>query len=180
MDNLTAHNPQRLFIIGGILLIITGMIFGDIFAVFILHANAAYIGQELYAATQAILAQDIDSITMHFSRINVALENSGTKVDTHAHIIKFGYLALLLALLQPYISLSDHCKLRLSQLFLTGAILLPCSVFLIHYIGMAYSPFNSIGWASISADLGGLLVIMACLGELYGLFHYAKKFVSRY
>ncbi|HXB20025.1 MAG TPA: hypothetical protein VNV88_01530, partial [Candidatus Solibacter sp.] len=52
---------------------------------------------------------------------------------------------------------------------LTGAWLLPLGVFLIHYVGMAYSPLQSIGWASIVADFGGLLVMTACLAQLIGL-----------
>jgi hypothetical protein len=45
-------------------------------------------------------------------------------------------------------------------------------VFLIHYVGLAYSPLKAIGWASIFADLGGLLVVVAVLGYLVGLGKY--------
>jgi len=37
-------------------------------------------------------------------------------------------------------------------------------VFLIHYVGLAHSPLKAIGWASIFADLGGLLVMLRCSG----------------
>ncbi len=37
-------SARRLFVLGGIALILTGMIFGDIFAVFTLHQNAAQVG----------------------------------------------------------------------------------------------------------------------------------------
>jgi hypothetical protein len=46
--------PRRLLIVSGILLIIVGMIFGDIFAVFVLHQNAGRIGEHLVAATEAV------------------------------------------------------------------------------------------------------------------------------
>ena len=163
---------QRLLVFGGIALILVGMVFGDIFAVFILHPNADRIGGHLLAATQAVAAGDTAAISTYFGRIGHLLENRGTKVDTHVHIIKFGYLALLLALIQPYVAFAEQRRKRLAQLFLVGAVMLPVSVFCIHYVGLAYSPFQFVGWASITADLGGLLVILACIGFLSGVYQY--------
>jgi len=54
--------------------------------------------------------------------------------------------------------------------------LLPVGVFLIHYVGMAGSPFGAIGWASVFGDFGGFLVWVVCLYELAGL---AKYFGAR-
>jgi hypothetical protein len=48
-------------------------------------------------------------------------------------------------------------------------------VFLIHYVGLAYSPLQTIGWASIFADLGGLLVILATLGFFLGLVKHFRS-----
>ncbi len=162
-------SARRMLILGGIALILVGMIFGDIFAVFILHQNAGRIGTNLHAATEAVAAGNPDAVLDHFAAIGKLLENRGTKVDTHVHIIAFGYLALLLALLQPYVALSPARQRQLAKLFLFGAVLLPVSVFLIYYVGLAYSPLRALGWASIIADFGGLLVIVACAGELLGL-----------
>ncbi|HYV06749.1 MAG TPA: hypothetical protein VFB82_19295 [Blastocatellia bacterium] len=166
--------PSRLLIIGGIVLIAAGMIFGDVFAVFVLHQNADKVGEALSAATEAVAAKDTDGVAEHFENIGDLLENRGTKVDAHVHAIDFGYLALLLALLQPFVALGAGTRKHLAQLFLTGAVMLPVSVFLIHYVGLSYSPLSSIGWASIFADLGGLLVIIACAGELAGLWRHAR------
>lgn len=168
-------SARRLLIMGGTALIIAGMIFGDIFAVFILHPNADHIGQHLLAASQAITARDSAGILGNFRDIGNLLENRGTKVDAHIHIIDFGYLAFVLALLQPWIALTEKRKQNLAILFLSGAALLPAGVFLIHYVGQAYSPFSFIGWASIAADFGGLLVIMACAGELIGIGKYFRR-----
>ena len=171
---------RRLLIIGGILLIVAGMIFGDIFAVFVLHQNADRIGGHLVAATEAVAAADATAAQSHIISIGGGgglLENRGTKVDTHVHIIVFGYIALLLALLQPYVALSDKRKRQLALLFIAGSTLLPVSVFLIYYVGTAGSPLASagIGWASIVADFGGLLVIIACAGELGGLWRHMRS-----
>jgi hypothetical protein len=160
---------RRLLVLGGIGLILIGMIFGDIFAVFLLHQNAARVGASLSSAAHAALAGDGAAVLANFQDVGGFLENRGTKVDTHVHMIAFGYLALMLALLAPWITLSADTKKWLAWVFLCGSGLLPTCVFLIHYVGLAYSPLKAIGWASILADLGGLLVIVAVLWYLVGL-----------
>ncbi|HEY2460706.1 MAG TPA: hypothetical protein VGI16_07860 [Candidatus Acidoferrum sp.] len=160
---------RRLLVLGGIGLILLGMIFGNIFAVFVLHQNAAHVGQSLSSAAHAALAGDAATVGTSFQSVGGFLENRGTKVDTHVHMIDFGYLALMLAILQPWVAMSESGKRRVAWLFLFGAGLLPLGVFLIHYVGLEHSPLKTIGWASIFADLGGFLVIMATLGYLIGL-----------
>jgi hypothetical protein len=156
--------------IGGMALILIGMILGDIFAVFLLHPNADRIGRALESATEAVAARDPESAGAAFAKIGGHLENRGTKVDAHAHMISFGYLALLLALLQPFVAFTEQQKKLLAALFLFGATLLPVGVFLIHYVGLTWSPLGSIGWASILADLGGVFVLLACVAELMGIW----------
>lgn len=168
-------SARRLLVLGGIGLILAGMLFGDIFAVFILHQNASRVGASLASAAHAALAGDRSLVDASFQDVGSFLENRGTKVDTHVHMIDFGYLALLLAILLPWIAFSEGTIQRLAWLFLIGASLLPVGVFLIHYVGLAYSPLQSIGWASIFADLGGLLVLIATLGFLLGLGKYFRS-----
>jgi hypothetical protein len=168
-------SASRLLVIGGVSLILVGMVFGDIYAVFVLHQNAGRIGQELTAVTKAVADGDSATVAARFREIGSLLENRGTKVDAHAHMIAFGYLALLLALAQPYLALSAQWRKRLAVLFVFGAWLLPIGVFLIHYVGLAHSPLASIGWASIAADFGGLLVITAVAGELAGFARWIKQ-----
>ena len=98
---------HRLLIIGGITLIIAGMIFGDVFAVFVLHQNANRIGETLLRVADAVAAKDSAAVNALFTNIGGLLENRGTKVDAHVHVIDFGYLALLLALIQPYVALAE-------------------------------------------------------------------------
>jgi hypothetical protein len=155
-------------------MILAGMIFGDIFAVFILHQNAARVGASLAAAAQAAQAGDSSAVAEHFKSTGGFLENRGTKVDTHVHLIAFGYLALLLALVQPWVGLSENVRRRLAWLLISGAVLLPVGVFLIHYVGLVYSPLLAIGWASIFADLGGLLVLVVTIAYLAGIVRHFR------
>jgi hypothetical protein len=170
VDGFARLSARRMLVIGGMALILAGMILGDIFAVFILHPNADRIGAALESGTEAVAAGDPQAAGAAFAKIGGHLENRGTKVDAHAHMISFGYLALLLALLEPFVRFTEQGKKFLAQLFLLGATLLPVGVFLIHYVGLKWSPLEAIGWASIFADLGGAFVLLACLAELVGLW----------
>lgn len=162
-------SARRLLTFAGIGMVLAGMIFGDIFAVFVLHQNAARVGTSLAAAAQAAAAGDTAAVNSHFKNTGEFLENRGTKVDTHVHLIAFGYLSLLLALVQPWANFSEAIRRRLAWLLVSGAVLLPIGVFLIHYVGLAWSPLQAIGWASIFADLGGLMVLVATVGYLAGI-----------
>jgi hypothetical protein len=168
-------SARRLLVFGGIALIAGGMLFGDIFAVFVLHQNGGRTGETLLAAAQTAAAQDPAGVRAAFTRIGSLLEDRGTKVDTHVHMTDAGYLALLLALVQPYVALPQQRKKLLAQLFITGGVLLPVGIFLIHYVGLAYSPFPVIGWASVLADSAGALLIIALLGEAWGLWKYFRS-----
>ena len=163
-------SARRLYLLGGIGLILTGMFFGDIFAVFTLHQNAAQVGANLAAAANAALSGNRHVVLANFQNVGAFLENRGTKVDTHVHMIDFGYLALLLAILQPWVAFREDSKKTIAWIFLLGAWLLPVGVYLIHYIGLAHSPLKAIGWASIAADFGGLLVLITTLACLLGLW----------
>jgi hypothetical protein len=167
-------SASRLLVFGGIALVLGGMFFGDIFAVFVLHQNGGRTGETLLAAAHAAAAQDPEGVRNAFTSIGSLLEDRGTKVDAHVHMTDAGYLALLLALVQPYVALPPQRKRRLAKLFITGGVLLPLGIFLIHYVGLAYSPLPVIGWASVLADSAGALLIVALLGELWGFARWLR------
>ena len=168
-------SARRLLVLGGIGLILVGMLVGDMLAVFVLHQNAARVGESLSAAAHAAVAGDANAVAASFLSVGSFLENRGTKVDTHAHMIAFGYLALMLAILQPWVALREGTRKKVAWIFLFGSWLLPVGVFLIHYVGLAHSPLTTIGWASIFADLGGVVVIVATVGYLLGIVRYLRQ-----
>jgi hypothetical protein len=174
--SFVAMSARRLLVFGGIALIAGGMLFGDVFAVFVLHQNGGSTGEALLAAAQAVEAGNPSSVNRAFARIGGLMEDRGTKIDTHVHMTDAGYLALLLALVQPYVALSAGRKKFLAKLFIAGGVLLPVGIFLIHYVGLAYSPSKVIGWASVVADSAGALMIIAVVGEAIGLWSY---FINR-
>jgi hypothetical protein len=168
-------SARRLYIFGGIALIAAGLLFGDIFAVFILHQNAARQGEALMAASRAVAAGNPPAVDELFNHLGNVLEDRGTKVDAHVHMIGSGYLALLLALMQPYIALSRHTKKLLAALFIAAGMLLPVGIFLIHYVGLTASPFSAIGWASVLADSAGALLIAVLMLQAWGFLKYVRS-----
>jgi hypothetical protein len=168
-------SARRLYIFGGIALIAAGLLFGDIFAVFVLHQNAALQGEALIAASRAVAAGNPAAVNEVFSHLGKVLEDRGTKVDAHVHMIGAGYLALLLALVQPYIALSRQTKKSQATLFIAGGVLLPVGIFLIHYVGLTGSPFTAIGWASVLADSAGALLILVLIAQAWGFWKYVRS-----
>jgi len=168
-------SAQRVLIFGGIALIVGGMLFGDIFAVFVLHQNGGQTGNALLAASRAVAAGDSLGVKASFERIGGLLEDHGTKVDAHVHMTGAGYLALLLAFLQPYVALPKKRKRLLAWWFVAGGTLLPTGIFLIHYVGLAYSFSSVIGWASVLADLAGAILIVVLAAEAWGLWKHFRS-----
>src|SRR5271166_496759 len=80
---LAPMSARRLYIFGGIALIAAGLLFGDIFAVFILHQNAGRQGEALMAASRAVAAGNAATVNDIFSQLGNLLEDRGTKVDAH-------------------------------------------------------------------------------------------------
>ncbi|HZQ93593.1 MAG TPA: hypothetical protein VFA67_01210, partial [Candidatus Sulfotelmatobacter sp.] len=173
-ETFAPMSARRLLIFGGIALIVGGMLFGDIFAVFVLHQNGGQTGQALLAASDAVSAGNALAVKQIFQRIGGLLEDHGTKVDTHVHMTDAGYLALLLALVQPYVSLPPKRKKLLAGAFIASGLLLPVGIFLIHYVGLTYSPFEVIGWASVLADSAGALLIGVLLAQAYGFWVFVR------
>ena len=165
-------SARRLLVFGGIALIAGGMLIGDVFAVFVLHQNGGETIQALLAATEAVRIGNAVAVKDVFSNIGGLMEDHGTKVDAHVHMTAVGYLALLLALIQPYIALTRKHKKLLAGWLVAAGVFLPAGIFLIHYVGLAFSPFPVIGWASVLADASGAVLIVVLIIEACGLWFY--------
>src|SRR2546426_10899774 len=77
---------RRLLVLGGIGLILAGMIFGDIFAVFVLHQNAGHVGSSRARAAQAARAGDSAAALSHFRAARGFPANRGPTRRTRVHM----------------------------------------------------------------------------------------------
>lgn len=159
----------RILAFSGILLIAAGMVLGDLFAIYVLHQSNAAIGEAMYGAAMAIPNGDTDAVMAHFQTVAHLLEKKGTKIDAHNHAVLLGYIAVLLAILQPFVAWSGRAKVRLAWLYVVCASILPVAVYLIHYVGLAYSPSDVFGWASIATQPTAFLIGAVVVAELAGL-----------
>jgi len=146
----------------------------DIFAVFVLHQNGGQTGQALLAAARAVCGADPSAVNIAFAHLGNLLEDRGTKVDAHVHMIDAGYLALLLALMQPYVALSAPNKKLLAKLFSDRWATPAMGNFPYPLCGLDYAPLPVIGWASVLADSAGGLLIVVLLVEGWGFWNYVR------
>src|SRR5882724_3346551 len=73
LDGFTAMSARRLYVFGGIALVAAGLLFGDIFAVFILHQNAGRQGELLIMASRALAASEENAgSSLHHRRYSFA------------------------------------------------------------------------------------------------------------
>src|SRR5437879_1646105 len=73
-------SARRLLLLGGMGLILVGMIFGDIFAVFVLHQNAARVGASLAAASHAALGGDSAAVVKNFQNVGSSSKIAAPKL----------------------------------------------------------------------------------------------------
>jgi len=84
-------------------------------------------------------------------------------IAAHAHVIEFGLLALMMAIVQPYVFLSRAWRSRLVWLLLGGGVVLPLAV---------YAELSQGVLAMATADLAGLAVIVSLFGMLFGVLRH--------
>lgn len=160
LAHFSRMEAARLLAFGGIALLVTGMLAGEIYAIFISHVANGIIAQNWQGVMSAVAAGDGDALTRHFSVIADLTEKRGRIMNTHSHVGAYGLLALLLAHLQPYLALGTDSRRLVAWLFLAGAVLQSGGVYLSYYAG---------DWFFYLADLGAVLVIVACARTLFAL-----------
>jgi hypothetical protein len=155
----------RILVFGGIALIITGMLLGEIFAIFISHVASAQIRREWVGSMiPAIERQDLAAVGAGYSRIEELLERRGRIMDTHSHMIAYGFLALALALLQPLIHYSERTRRLLAWSIVLGGLTQSGFVFVSYW-----TTHQAHDWTLMSSAAGGALVLLGVLGTLAGL-----------
>src|SRR5713226_2198638 len=70
IESFSPLGARRLFLLGGIALILVGMLFGDIFAVFVLHQNAAKVSASLAGAAHAALRGNVSEVQSYFQNVD--------------------------------------------------------------------------------------------------------------
>lgn len=166
-------DSTRILLFGGILLILGGMVLGEVYAIFISHVANREIRRQMAEAVQDIGGEDAQAVQERFPAIKSLMERRGRIMNTHSHIIGFGYLALILTLLQPLLGLSQSRKRLLAYAIVFGAGVESVFVFVSFYVGK---------WGLYVSDGGAVLVILGAVGTFVGLrkFDWRQADFNRY
>jgi hypothetical protein len=160
------HSPARqLLVFGGIALILSGLLLGEVFAIFISHVASAQIRKEwIGSMIPAIERHDLAGVEAGYRRIEDLLERRGRIMDTHSHVIAYGFLALAVALLQPVSKYSERTRLALALCIVAGGFIQSLFVFVSYW-----ATHHGRDWALIASAAGGALVLLGVLGTIAGL-----------
>lgn len=150
----------RMLVGGGIVLMIAGMLLGEVYAIFISHVGSAEIRRRWVSIADAVGRGEAAAAAAEWERVEQMLQRRGRIVNTHSHIIAFGFLALTLAVLQSAMDMEAQRRRRLALLVLLGSLVQPLFVFVRGYTDE---------WAIWISATGGLMVVVGVLGYAAGL-----------
>lgn len=157
---LVRLDASRILALGGIVLIVVGMLVGEIYAIYISHVANGVIRQNWAALPEAVSLGDTELVRTHFAVIEDLAEKRGRTMNAHSHIGAFGLLAIALAFFQSLLSLTDRRKRQLAWLFLSGVVLQIGGVYLSYYVD---------AWILYLSDLGALMLIVVVGWTVAGL-----------
>ena len=153
-------DSSRLLALGGICMVLAAMLLGEIYAIYISHVANGIIRQSWTAVVEAASQGNAVAVEENFAIIGDLTEKRGRTMNAHSHLGAFGLLALVLAFIQPALSLTDQRKRQFAVMFLLGAVLQSGGVYISYYVGR---------WAVYLADVGAVLFIIAVGGTLMAL-----------
>jgi len=153
-------DSSRLFALGGICMLLTAMLLGEIYAIYISHVANGIIRESWAAVVEAATQGNAAAVEQHFAVIGDLTEKRGRTMNAHSHLGAFGLLALVLAFIQPALPLTDRRKRQFAVMFLLGAVLQSGGIYVSYYVGR---------WAVYLADVGAVLFIVAVAGNLLAL-----------
>jgi hypothetical protein len=130
---------ERLLIVGGLILVVGGLLAGELFALFLSHT----INADLRAAWMDVLALSgkgaVDEITIRFEEIRALATERARAMSLHSHAGPYGLLASGLAI----------TKSRLGN---TGKFDLPAAILI-----LAGGLMQSVGFLTLDYETGGVL-----------------------
>ena len=163
------EDASRTFALGGILLLIVGMLLGEIYAIYVSHVANGVIKQAWAGLVDASAKGDTQAIREYFAVIYDLTAKRGRFMNSHSHIGAFGLFSLALAIIQPLISLPEKLKRRLAIIFLCGAVLQVSGVYVSYYVD---------AWILYFSDLGAVMMIVVVIMNIKALYKGSESNIS--
>lgn len=155
-----APAASRFLLRAGVLLILAGMTFGLYYAWYLVSQDEPQVYHSISAAADKLSQGDVQAATDLVARFKAAQSKIAITAAAHSHAIEFGFLIVLLAFIQRFVLLSEVWRLRWAKVLVTGAFLLPVSVYFATIYGLRAAAF---------ADLFGGLMILGLLAMGVGV-----------
>ena len=150
-------SANKTYIVGGLLLVLIGLIFGVYYAIFDEHQTLVAMGMafaqsffEAAGGNEAGVSESIETFRANsFEYIR--------EVSFHAHIIELGTLALIIPLFAHRIGWNDGRKLLIARLFIVGSLVFTLGVLA-----------QTLAMSALTQALavGGSGLVIACVGAL--------------
>lgn len=147
----------------GLLLIFVGMFFGLVYSWQLTTHDEPGVYQAIHGTVEALSERDSERAIEKIARFKNLQSKIAITAAAHSHAVEFGFLMLLLALVQRYVMLSALWRLRWSRVLSVGAYFLPICVYFATIYGLRAAAF---------ADISGGMVLFALLAMAYGIVRY--------
>ncbi len=150
--------PSRTLMAGGTLLIVAGFLYGAGYAAYLQYGMDITEGEILTNIVSNAAAGN--SVEADFGVYGGYQAFRGINSAAHAHVNTMALLLLVLALVQPYVSLSQSWKQRWANILVVSSALLPICI------------LAEFKWGRVAggvADVFGFLAIAALVAMLLGL-----------
>ncbi len=155
-------SANKTYIVGGLLLVLIGLIFGVYYAIFDEHQTLVAMGMAFAQSFFEAAGGNETGVSENIETFRANAFEYTREVSFHAHIIELGTLALIIPLFAHRIGWNDSRKLLIARLFIIGS--------LVFTLGVLSQTLAFSGVTQAMAVIGSGLVI-ACVGVLVlGLF----------
>ena len=145
---------ERLLIVGGLLLVVGGLVAGELFALFLSHA----INADLKSAWKDVLALSgqgaADEIAVRFEEIRNLATERARAMSIHSHAGPYGLLAAALALAKSRCGSAGRFDFPAAVLILAGGVIQS-----VGFLTLDYESGAALSWSNV-----GVLLLVAGIG----------------
>jgi hypothetical protein len=161
------ENPDglRLLACGGVLLVLTGLALGEIYAILVSHAANAVIQDSWQDAVRAAAAHDAPAVVRGFAAVADLTAKRGRYMNAHSHIGAVGLFALALATALPLFSTRARLT-RLLAFALIGGGALQAAATVASYYAPSFGFIGASGAVLIASALFGFALVVLHGGAL--------------
>jgi len=155
--------PGHLLLKAGSSLILIGMVFGFYYAWVLVTQDEGNSVAAIDLAVEHVARGEIGPAQEAIADFKRLQSKIAITAAAHSHAIEMGMLAVLLALVQGFVFLSERWRIIWAKVMLIGAFAMPLCIFLATMHGLRAAAF---------ADLSGGLIVVGLMAMGYGIIRY--------